>query len=356
MSDAQPTILILFGITGDLAQRFLLPVIKKMKDEGTLPPKFRLIGASRLNYETLLVRVTEAESELGGTVQKLFYLAVPPHACKEVVDFIETSGLKKGKYKLLLEKPFGHDLTSAEDLVVHIKKHFKENEIYRVDHYLVKNSVQGIIKKSWEKNNIRSIEILASEKLGIEGRVNFYEQTGALQDFVQSHLLELAALTLMTNGGKNIRELRVAALKNLEVVCDITKQECVKRGQYEGYRKEVNNPESMVETFVYINMVSNDPRWQGIAIKLVTGKAMKEKLTQIRITYNDVKNLIFNIDPEPDAYERVITAAVLGNHGLFISSDEVLESWRILDAIQQTWVHSKDDLIIYPRGSEITQI
>src|SRR3989338_8602134 len=174
MSDAQPTILILFGITGDLAQRFLLPVIKKMKDEGTLPPKFRLIGASRLNYETLLVRVTEAESELGGTVQKLFYLAVPPHACKEVVDFIETSGLKKGKYKLLLEKPFGHDLTSAEDLVVHIKKHFKENEIYRVDHYLVKNSVQGIIKKTWGKKNKGAFKFLPLKKLGFKARLNFY--------------------------------------------------------------------------------------------------------------------------------------------------------------------------------------
>ena len=253
----------------------------------------------------------------------------------------------------MLEKPFGNDLKSAQNLVQHIDKYFSENQIYRVDHYLAKKSLQKVITEKWNRNNIASIEIIASEKIDIEGRVNFYEQTGALKDFVQSHLIEMAAVVLAGSFDVVRREV---VLKNLEIVCDVRKTECVKRGQYEGYREEVNNPNSMTETFVSVNLVSNEPEWRGVSIVLSTGKAFHEKLTQIKIKYKDNSEKIFNIKHEPEAYERIIRATILGNHNLFISSDEVLESWRILDEIQKTWEKSIDDLIIYKKESTLEEV
>jgi len=207
--------------------------------------------------------------------------------------------------------------------------------------------------EKWDRNNIASIEIIASEKIDIEGRVNFYEQTGALKDFVQSHLLEMTAVVL-SGSFEPVRRKEV--LKNLKIVCDIRKRECVKRGQYEGYRDEVNNPNSTTETFVSINMISMDPAWSGVSIFLSTGKAFNEKFTRIKIKYKDDSEKIFNIEHEPGAYERVIGATMRGDHNLFISSDETIESWRILDVVQKTWEKNKDDLIFYKKGSSIDEV
>jgi glucose-6-phosphate 1-dehydrogenase len=149
---------------------------------------------------------------------------------------------------------------------------------------------------------------------------------------------------------------RYEALKNLQIVCDLTKHECVKRGQYAGYREEVGNRESMTETFVSVNLVSNDPLWRGVPIVLSTGKAFAEKFTEIRITYKDGSKKVFSIEHEPDAYGRVIKAVLEGNHDLFIGSGEILETWRILDAVQQTWKNSEDNLIIYKKGNVIAEV
>jgi len=118
----------------------------------------------------------------------------------------------------------------------------------------------------------------------------------------------------------------------------------------------VNNPASMTETFVSVNLISNDPSWHGVSINLLTGKAMDEKLTQIKIKYKNGNEKVFNIEHEPHAYQRVISAAISGDHSLFISSGEVLESWRILDVIQQTWKYSKKDLVIYKKGSTTEEV
>ncbi|MCE9548915.1 hypothetical protein K8Q98_00740 [Candidatus Nomurabacteria bacterium] len=333
---------IIFGASGDLAKRYLLPALKNMNFRG------KIILVSRKDYPNL-------KNLIPGDGEKIFHLAIPPEGVKDAVEII-SKNFDKDNIKIMLEKPFGKDLTSAQDLVAHVKKYFNEKQIYRVDHYLAKNSVQEIVKKDWDKNNVSKIEIIATEKIDIEGRVNFYEQTGALQDFVQSHLLELTAITLMKHGAQDARHSRYEALKELQIVCDITKHECVKRGQYEGYRQEVKNPQSMTETFVSMNIVSNDRLWKGVPIILTTGKALNEKLTQVKIHYKDGNNLIFNINQEPDAYDRVILAAVAGNDNIFISSEEVLESWRILDDVQQTWKNSKDDLIFYKKGAEANSI
>ncbi|MFA6076717.1 MAG: hypothetical protein WC735_01435 [Candidatus Paceibacterota bacterium] len=333
---------IIFGASGDLSRRYLMPAIKQVK---ALNHEGAVVHVSRKDYRNLKNLIT-------GKGEKIFHLAIPPEAVSGVIEII-SNNFGKDDIKIMLEKPFGKDLKSAQSLVESIDRYFLEDQIYRVDHYLAKRSMQKVIEEKWRKENIANIEIIASEKIDIEGRANFYEQTGALKDFVQSHLLEMLSVVL-SGSFETVR--RYNALKNLEVVCDVTSHECVKRGQYEGYRDEVSNMTSMTETFVSINLVSNDPVWRGVSMTLSTGKAMSEKLTQIKIKYRDGSKKIFNIEHEPDAYERVISAAILRNHDLFISSGEVLETWRILDAIQKTWEKHQDDLIIYKKGSAIDEV
>ena len=330
---------IIFGASGDLSKRYLMPALKNLNYVDIVVP------ISRKDYGNL-------RNLIKGSREKIFHLAIPPEAVSNAIEII-SNNFGKDNIKIMLEKPFGNDLKSAQNLVQHIDKYFSENQIYRVDHYLAKKSLQKVITEKWNRNNIASIEIIASEKIDIEGRVNFYEQTGALKDFVQSHLIEMAAVVLAGSFDVVRREV---VLKNLEIVCDVRKTECVKRGQYEGYREEVNNPNSMTETFVSVNLVSNEPEWRGVSIVLSTGKAFHEKLTQIKIKYKDNSEKIFNIKHEPEAYERIIRATILGNHNLFISSDEVLESWRILDEIQKTWEKSIDDLIIYKKESTLEEV
>jgi glucose-6-phosphate 1-dehydrogenase len=441
-----PTILTIFGISGDLSKRYLLPAIGAIAKAKMLPGDFHIVGITRQkdidlekilkktseveylknhielfqmdvtkkeDYENLNNRLNKIEKNFKEPSQRLFYLVVPPEACKEIIEFIGKSSLiKNGEdkiiTKLLLEKPFGKDLASAEDLVTHINKYFKPEQVYRTDHYMAKEAAQNLIvfrdrnslfKKTWNKDFIESIAITASEAIDIEGRVNFYEQTGALRDVVQSHLLQLAALTLMELPEKEKLEevpaLRYRALEQLHIICDISKNECVKRGQYEGYRNEVDNQESVTETFISVNLQSNDPKWSGVPITLSAGKAFKERFTEIKIIYkkveeNESNELLIRIQPNagielnvwakvpgyehkvsrhplhfifkehyeelPEAYEQVLFNAINSDHSLFTSSDEILETWRILDAIQQTWKKAKDDLIIYKKESAIDEV
>jgi glucose-6-phosphate 1-dehydrogenase len=331
---------IIFGASGDLAKRYILPALKNMNYTGTIVP------ISRTDYSNLKNLIKNIDGE------KIFHLAIPPSAVNMAVEII-SNNFGRENIKIVLEKPFGNDLKSAEKLVEWEDKYFKEDQIYRVDHYLVKKSLKKIITENWERENMASLEIIASEKIDIEGRVNFYEPTGALKDFVQSHLLEMAAVTLARSFDINRRE---EALKNLAVVCDVTTQECVLRGQYEGYKQEVNNPKSMTETFVSINLVSNKRAWHGVHITLTTGKALNEKRTQVIIKYKNGEAKIFNIEHEPDTYERVISSIIEDKKDLFISRGEILETWRILDEIQKSWATSKDDMVIYKKGSTIEEV
>ena len=344
--NSDKTTYIIFGASGDLSKRYLLPALKNMEQE------VNIVTISRKDYDHLKDLIETNQKSASADGEKIFHLAIPPEGIPDAIKIINDN-FGNSNLKIMLEKPFGEDLKSAQHLVEYVDRYFSEDQIYRVDHYLAKKSFQNIIKEKWDRNNVASIEIIASEKIDIEGRINFYEKTGALKDFVQSHLLEMAAVVL---AGSFETTRRHNALKNLAVICDISKHECVKRGQYEGYRKEVNNLKSMTETFVSINIASNDPMWRGVAITLSTGKALREKLTQIKIKYKDDSIKIFNIEHEPDAYEKVIKAAMSGNHDLFVSNGEVLETWRILADIQETWKDSRNDLIIYKKGSEIGEV
>ena len=432
----QPTILVIVGITGDLSKRKLLPAIRQIIHAKAAPESFKILGVTRkhvtvdeildgvegdvktlqdhleiftldladLNdYGNLQQHIETIEQGLGKKAQKLFYLSIPPQVSSTVVEYLGKSGIsKQPDTKLLLEKPFGVDLGSARELVDLATKYFDETQIYRIDHYLAKEMTQNLVvfrqnnplfRHTWNNEFIESIEIIASEKIGIEGRADFYEQTGALRDLIQSHLLQLAALTLAPVGDGTIKDIparRLQALRYIEAPQDVRAE--VVRGQYEGYREEVNNPHSNVETYVSLRLESNDPRWQGVPITLKTGKSLSEKKTEIRLWYKhdvageanvlklriqpnegieidlwvkkpgyeqEVAQLPFNFSYEqhfeslPEAYERVFVDAIRSDRSLFTTSDEVLETWRILEPVQRYWDMNTDDLVLYSPGHSV---
>ncbi|HJP96155.1 MAG TPA: glucose-6-phosphate dehydrogenase [Candidatus Saccharimonadales bacterium] len=442
MTRETPTVVIIIGITGDLAQRKLLPAIGQLAQADVLPDQFKIVGITRQadvnkdslvpqstnarfirehldllqvnlaetsEYQRLTEYLKEIDKQFGATAQRLFYLSIPPQVSQSIIEQLGTSGLAKAPgTKLLLEKPFGVDLASAQDLVAHIDKYFTPEQVYRIDHYLAKEMAQNMLvfreenalfRQTWNSTFIDSILITASEQISIEGRANFYEQTGALRDVVQSHLLQIAALTLapaMPNDVmQNVPQRRLAALKQLHFGTDTAAIEQTKRGQYRNYRQEVGNAETTTETFVALTLQSDDPTWSGVPITLATGKALHEKSTEVRVRYkrnesNEANELILRLQPNegaelhlwtkrpgydekveqraltfsykederlPEAYERVFLDAIRSDHRLFASGEEVLETWRILDPLQRAWNMSDgSDLIMYDQGSSIADL
>ena len=288
----KPTILVIVGITGDLSKRKLLPAIQTLREHKVLPEKFALVGITRRegveidgaetfkmdlgatpDYIKLKERLEEIEKEFGEPAQRLFYLSVAPTVSMPIIEQLDAAGLSKVvNTKLLLEKPFGIDQENGQMLIHNIENFFTSEQIYRIDHYLQKDSVRGLLAKPCfakaTSGDIDSIQIFASEKIGIEGRGDFYEQTGALRDFVQSHLLEVAAMSI------NPTE-RLKVLKEFFIPTDKPITEYVQRGQYKEYRKEVGNKESIVETFVSVTLHSHV--FEGMNIVLKNRKGFGQK-------------------------------------------------------------------------------
>lgn len=419
--------MIIFGISGDLSHRYILPALSTLAAEGKLPSDFKLVGLSRkqitpadvLNKATSSLKehlsvfkldmadeqdYRKLKQKLGTDRQLIFYFAVPPPAILPIVRHMGGAGLNGPNVKLLLEKPFGVDLDSAAELIAEIKKHFSEAQTYRIDHYLAKSMAQNIavflssnalVRRIWSKDFIDYVEIVAAEKIGIEGRVDFYEATGALRDFVQSHLLQLAALVLM-EPCPDAFDFKDLPARRAKALAHLSAEGPASRGQYDGYRQEVKNPRTITETFVALKLTSRDPRWAGVPIYMATGKKLDQRLTQIRVNFKkdsagEANQLIIRVQPHegieldmwarrpgyaselqkktlsfsyeqdfndrlPDAYEQVVFDAIAGRSGLFASSSEVLESWRILQPILSAWQMKKDDLITYKAGSTVEEV
>jgi len=420
------TKLLIFGLTGDLGTRKLLPALEQIISTGDFDD-LSVIGVSRhaVNEDDLFIKCKDKSfldgklsifsmdlgepSDyvklkeyilLGDDEQLLVYLAVPPTATAKIVDYMGEAGINTPNVKILFEKPFGVDLTSAEKLIEQTARFYKEEQIYRIDHYLAKEMSQNIVafrgrnalfSSTWSNEFIESIEIVAAETIGIEGRAQFYEQTGALRDLVQGHLMQLLALTLMdipTDFEWNkLPDLRLKALSQLQPA-DPKK---ATRAQYASYRDEVANQKSNVETFVSLNLNSNQTRWLGVPIRLTTGKSLSESTTEIQIHFKQIAEaqgncLIFRIQPNegidielfvkkpdyshafeshhlnfnypedvklPDAYEQVIVDALSSQKSLFTCSGEVLRSWQILQPVQDSWNDASEGVKIYPNGADI---
>ncbi len=448
-----PLSLCIFGITGDLAQRKLLPALYQLVKAGNLPEQTRIVGISRrdisldtvygrlrefvaeadydeavemhlrshteirqmdlmqqADYEALLVRLQELEQELGPNGCRLYYLSIPSQAFRSVIHLLGQTGhhmpLPGGgdAPRLLVEKPFGYDLKSARELVDSLDEYFGEGQVYRIDHYVAKETVQNILTfrfrnplfaSIWNNRHISSIAIRAHEKLDIEGRSNFYDQTGALRDLIQSHLLQLLAITTMQRPNRlDSDSIHAEKLQLLEAVRPIAPSEVAVqavRGQYEGYREAVGNPASIIETYAKVRLSIDDPAWEGVDITLETGKALPEKLTEITICFrakndSDENQLVFHIQPNEgislqlqtkrpgihditetanmdfdyarsfsqrpiDAYGRVIVDAIRGDQTLFAPAAEVIRSWEIIEHVLEQWSHSGDGLVFYTKGS-----
>lgn len=423
------TKLLIFGITGDLGTHKLLPALEQIISTGEFND-LSIIGVSRHDVNVMdlvgdcnnkqalceklsifsmdlassddYVKLKEFIS-LGDDEQLLVYLAVPPKAVAQIIDSMGAAGINSPNVKILFEKPFGTDLASAEEVNSRTALHYDESQIYRIDHYLAKEMAQNIVairgknalfSNMWNNNFIESIDIVAFETIGIDGRANFYEQTGALRDIVQGHLMQLLALTLMdippNLDWNKLSELRLAALNQLLPV-DPSR---VVRAQYAGYKDEVGNQDSNVETFVSLELASNQYRWIGVPIKLITGKALAKKTTEIRIHLKKTDEaqsncLVFKIQPNegidielfvkkpgysrefeeqhlsfnypddtklPDAYEQVIVDAISSRKSLFTSSEEVIQSWKILQPVQDDWANQNNSLKLYPIGSDIETV
>lgn len=453
-----PTILVIFGITGDLAHRKLLPALYYLAEHNLLPMHCKIVGVTRHgttvdelldairstvnasgikcqetvladlgkrmeistmdlvqaeDYQKLRQRLNDIEDEVGECMSRLYYLAIPSQAYEPVIDQLGKNGLHeacqhgKDNARLLIEKPFGYDLESAEELIHKLNEHFTEAQIYRIDHYLAKETAQNILafrfgnpifKRVWDRESISGIIVSATESIGIEGRVAFYEQTGALRDVLQSHLFQLLSLIAMEEPAQineeQIHKQKIALLQSVESIAQNIVIDTAIRGQYDTYRQEVHNPESIVETYAALKLHVNNERWQYVPILLRAGKSLKERRSEIVIFFSDnsaitednvltiqiqpqegvllrllakrpgFDNELTPVDMEfdygkafgttnghPDAYERVLVDAIRADKTLFATSDEVLASWRVVENVIHEWAKNGDDLEIYQTGS-----
>jgi glucose-6-phosphate 1-dehydrogenase len=445
-----PSALVIFGVTGNLAQRMLLPALYNLEREGLLPDKFAIVGILRRevgldellaeagsgadpevlgklksrihpilmdstepeHYSRLVEVLAQLDDEAGLQLNHLFYLAVPPNIFTSVIGNLAAAGLNKSEdsgraSRILIEKPFGDDLASATKLIEFISTHFDEEQIFRIDHYLAKETAQNIltfrlnnplIEGIWSRQFIDHIQITAMEQIDIQGRGAFYENIGALRDFVQSHLMQLMALVMMEYPqdmtAESIHKEKLLLLQSIEPITHKHVDEIAVRGQYDGYPEEAGNPGSTTETFAALKLEVGNSRWGGVPVLLRTGKALATKATEIVVVFKDRTRrdladnlLVIRIQPDegialrllakkpgfstqlqpvnmefaysgtfdghqPDAYQRVLIDAMRGDRSLFATSDEVLASWKLLQPILDAWKSSGDDgLEHYEKGS-----
>lgn len=418
------TKLIIFGITGDLSTRKLLPSIAAIQ-KSAQHSDMEIIGVSRRQVEVdELLKSSLGDTSLGADVsiytmnlaqaadyeglkkrialradeQALIYLSVPPASATQIVDFLGEAGLNTPNVKLLFEKPFGMDVSTANDMIGRTGRYFDEAQIYRIDHYLAKEMAQNLVtfrtsnalfRVVWDKTSIEKIEVVALETIGIEGRTQFYEQTGALRDVVQGHLMQLLALTIMDlpddPDWPSLPALRLAALEGLKPADPLK----ARRAQYQGYQAEVKNAGSITETFVSLTLESESEKWQGVPFVLTSGKAMHAKTTEVRVYFKRThqaqsNRLVFRIQPDegieidlvtkkpgyerdlepqklafnyphdsflPEAYEQVLVDAIRSQKSLFTSAAEVLRSWQIVQPLLDNWSMANDSLPAYTPGS-----
>jgi glucose-6-phosphate 1-dehydrogenase len=305
-----------------------------------------------------------------------------------------------------LEKPFGEDYASARELITETARCYKDNQVFRIDHYLAKEMAQNIavflggnviFRAVWSNQFIDRIDLMVSEKIDIEGRTSFYEKTGALRDIVQSHLLQLTALVLM-KPCPDVFDFSELPRRRLEALAKIKPADPAKafRAQYKGYKDDVKNPNSQVETFAALQLESSDPQWQGVPLRLITGKALDSRFSEIRVYFKrsqvkEANKLTLRIQPHegieldlwvkqpgydheiqklpldfnyqqhfgnslPDAYEKVLVDAMRDRQSLFASSEEILAAWKILDPVLRAWQLDKKGPATYAKGSSIKEV
>jgi glucose-6-phosphate 1-dehydrogenase len=352
-----PCVLVIFGASGDLTRRKLFPALYALAYRNMLPERFAVLGTARSPMSTeefrktmekavreygrvefkqevwdelvsathyvptefeddagrdrVVEKLDELDEEYGTEGNRLYYLAVPPDAIAMLVEKIGERRTKEGTGRLIVEKPFGRDLASARRLNEEIRRYFEENEIFRIDHYLGKETVQnmlalrfanGIFEPLWSRQYVDHVQITVAESIGIEGRAAFYEQAGASRDVFQNHLLQLVALTAM----EPPIDFDADAIRNEKSkVLRATAVDAVVRGQYgrgyvegkevPGYREEERvDPESTTETFVAAKLRVDTWRWADTPFYVRTGKRLALRETTIAIQFKRVPQSLFS--------------------------------------------------------------
>ena len=351
-------VIVLFGATGDLAKRKLLPGLFHLAVAGLLPRRFRIIGSapgrSALSdadfrrhareaveefgrakpageawqaFEDALAfgaadpddpsplvgAVRKAESQLGGEPRRLFHLAVPPAAFGSVVSMLGSSGLAEHS-RVIVEKPFGTDLASARALNEAMHAVFEESQIFRIDHFLGKESVEnvlalrfanGLLEPTWNRDHVSYVQIDVPETLTIEGRAAFYEETGAFRDMVVTHLFQVLGIVAMEPPNSlSAKALRDEKAKVFDAMNPINPEHVV-RGQYEGYRAEKGvAADSETETFVALRAEVDNWRWAGVPFYLRTGKALAESRQTVTLGFRQPTLRMFPVDQRSTPFGR----------------------------------------------------
>jgi glucose-6-phosphate 1-dehydrogenase len=459
-----PCVLVLFGATGDLAHRKVIPAMYHLWRTNLLPHEFVLLAVGRRPYEddtfldevrksleefsrvlpidedawrsfrgrvryqrcdfedpsgfdALVTVLDDVDDKEGTRGNRLFYLATQPSQFADLVAQLGRVGLDHERHdggwrRVVIEKPFGHDLDSGKRLNREVGKVFRESQVYRIDHYLGKETVRnllvfrfgnGIFEPLWNRRYVDHVQITVAESIGIENRGAFYEETGAVRDVLQNHLLQLVSLVAMeppaTFEADALRDEKVKVLRAIGTHPADQATEVV-RGQYgsgwvaatpvPGYREEEDvDPASETETYVAARLTIDDWRWSGVPFYVRTGKRLPKRSTEIAIQFRAVPhhlfretssepdaNLLairiqpdegimlrfgakvpglglnvrsvtmdftygsaFNVD-SPDAYETLILDALQGDASLFTRADEVEEAWSIVDPFIDAWANA----------------
>ena len=459
----EPFRIVIFGSDGDLSFRKIFPALYYRLKDGQVNHEFKILAASRTDrsQETYIkmlseqlkkhidhidqdvlkqlikatthINIKQEDKELKKTLSewfkesdeyiRVFYLATPASAFGPISDMLLTYNLITPKSRIVLEKPLGHDLKSSEDTNSSVAQYFEEDQIYRIDHYLGKETVQNLMvlrfannlfERTWNAQHIDNVQITVAESLGVGGRGGYYDQSGALRDMVQNHLLQLLCLVGMDPPlDLNADEVRDEKLKVLKALRPFTKESIsthTVKGQYtrgsssEGhlasYLEDIEKYSSQTETFVALKTYIDNWRWEGVPFYLRTGKRLPHRYSEIIINYKGVPHNIFpekktiennrlaiRLQPDeriellqmvkipgpggyrykpisleldyadhfedrfPDAYERLLMDVVRGNQTLFMRRDEVKASWDWIETILVNWKKTKMQNELYEAGT-----